>query len=199
MKKSGFLFLTLLLSIFLSAELWAQFMATELLGKPTNNSITVNVIPSSNMLIYYEYGTVSGGPYTATSTESATGGVPYEIVIDGLNANTRYYYRMQYSTDGGSTWTARPEYSFMTQRPAGSTFVFTIVSDSHAMYNTQYQQAMQNVSNDHPDFHFDLGDTFMTDGMSSQSAVDNAYLAQREPLYMDLVGSSAPIFLASLL
>ena len=197
MKKSGFLFLTLLLSIFLSAELWAQFMATELLGKPTNNSITVNVIPSSNMLIYYEYGTVSGGPYTATSTESATGGVPYEIVIDGLNANTRYYYRMQYSTDGGSTWTARPEYSFMTQRPAGSTFVFTIVSDSHAMYNTQYQQAMQNVSNDHPDFHFDLGDTFMTDGMSSQSAVDNAYLAQREPLYMDLVGSSAPIFLAS--
>ena len=78
---------------------------------------------------------------------------------------------------------------------SGSTFVFTVISDSHAQYNTQYQQAMQNVNNDHPDFHLDLGDTFYTDNMSTQSAVNNAYLAQRP--YMDLVGHSAPIFLSS--
>jgi hypothetical protein len=68
------------------------------------------------------------------------------------------------------------------------------------MYNTQYEQAMTNVANDQPDFHFDLGDTFMTDGLTGltlQADVNDAYLAQRNPLYMDRVGHSSPIFLAS--
>ena len=36
------------------------FTATELLGRPTDTSITVNVVPSSSGQIYFQYGTASG-------------------------------------------------------------------------------------------------------------------------------------------
>ncbi|MBN2348544.1 MAG: metallophosphoesterase, partial [Bacteroidales bacterium] len=197
MKKSCYFFLVLLFGLFLSNELFAQFTGTELLGKPTDNSITVNIVPGSNLEYYYEYGTVSGIYEDATPNASAVANQPDEIVISGLTPNTRYFYRIQYSTNGGSSYTAGTEHSFWTQRATGSSFVFTIISDSHAMYNTQYQNAIINASNDLPDFHFDLGDTYMTDGLTTQTAVNSAYLAQRDPLYMDGIGHSAPIFLAS--
>jgi uncharacterized repeat protein (TIGR02543 family) len=172
------------------------FTGEELLGKPANTSITINIVPDQTIEYYYEHGT-SPGVYTVqTPSVTATGGQPHEVLVSGLLANTRYYYRMQYRVPGND-WVVRDEHSFWTQRAPGSTFTFTIVSDSHAMYNPQYQQAMANVRSDQPDFHFDLGDTFMTDYMSNQNAVNSAYLAQREPLYMDGIGHSAPIFLAS--
>ena len=62
---------------------------------------------------------------------AATAGQPKVVTISGLTANTKYYYRMQYSTDGGTTWVARPELSFQTQRATGSTFTFDITTDSH--------------------------------------------------------------------
>jgi hypothetical protein len=175
------------------------FTGEELLGKPTDTSITINIIPATTIEYHYQYGTSPGSYAWQTSNETATGGQPHEVVITGLGANTQYYYRMRYHAPGDAMddWVIRDEHSFWTQRAKGSEFKFTIISDSHAMYNTQYQQAITNVRNDQPDFHFDLGDTFMTDYMTNQTAVNDAYLAQRDPLYMDGVGHSAPIFLAS--
>jgi hypothetical protein len=175
------------------------FTAEELLGRPEDTSITVNIVPASTIEYHYQYGTVSGSYPWQTANYTATAGQPHEIVISGLTANTQYFYRMQYHAPGDAMddWVNRSEHSFWTQRAPGSPFVFDIVSDSHAMYNTQYQQACQNMAADHPDFVFDLGDTFMVDGTTSQTAVNNAYLAQRDPLYMDGFGHSAPIFLAS--
>ena len=72
------------------------------------------------------------GNYTQqTSQVSAGTSTPTTVTLTGLTANTKYYYRMQYSTDSGSTWTARSEHSFWTQRAAGSTFVFDVTTDSH--------------------------------------------------------------------
>jgi hypothetical protein len=177
------------------------FAGEELLGKPTDTSITVNIVPNSTIEYYYEYGTTQGGPYPYSTTRvTATGGEPSEVVITELSPNTKYYYRMVYDADGDvddGDYEVRDEHSFWTQRAPGSTFTFTIIADSHAMYNTQYQQAIQNVIADEPDFHFDLGDTFMTDYDTSQSQVNNEYLAQRGGQYLDLVGHSSPIFLAS--
>jgi hypothetical protein len=170
------------------------FAGEELLGKPTDTSITINIVPDNDINYYYEYGTTSGVYTAQTSTFSATGGEPHEVVISGLTANTRYYYRMQYQQPGDTDWIARSEYTFHTQRPPGSTFTFTIVADSHAYYNADYHNTMVNVGDDNPDFHFDLGDTFMTDGDTSQSQVNAEYLAQRHGDYMDLVGHSASIF-----
>ncbi|MFN2253564.1 MAG: InlB B-repeat-containing protein, partial [Candidatus Promineifilaceae bacterium] len=176
-----------------------SFTGEELLGKPTDTSITINIIPASNIEYYYEYGTSTGGPYTSTALHTATGGQPDEVVLTGLSPNTRYYYRMRYHApgEGSSDWITRDEHTFHTQRAEGETFTFTIISDSHAMYNTQYQTAIGYIAEDLPDFHMDLGDTFMTDNATSQTTVNNAYLAQREPLYMDAIGHSSPIFLAS--
>ena len=174
------------------------FTGEELLGKPEDTSITVNIVPASTIEYHYQYGTVSGSYSGQTANVTATGGQPHEVVISGLTANTHYYYRMRYHLPGETDWVERTEHSFWTQRASGSTFIFTVTSDSHATFNAEHQTAMTNVLNDHPDFHLDLGDTFYpASGTTSQTAVNNAYLAYRDPLYMDRIGHSVPIFLAA--
>jgi hypothetical protein len=178
-----------------------NFTGGELLGKPTDTSITINIVPDSTIEYYYEYGIDEGGPYAAqTSPMTAAGGQPHEIVITGLSPDTRYYYRMVYDGDGDvndGDYEVRGEHTFHTQRVRGEEFVFTITSDSHHQMNTAHQQAMQNVLSDQPDFHLDLGDTFYPDNTTSQSAVNQDYLDYRAPLYMGAIGPSVPIFLAS--
>jgi hypothetical protein len=173
------------------------FTGEELLGKPTDTSITINIVPASTIEYHYQYGTTSGVYIGLTSNQTATGGQPNEVVINGLSSNTQYFYRMQYHLPGETDWVNRTEHSFWTQRDEGSTFMFTVTSDSHANFNSSEQNAMTNILNEHPDFEVDLGDTFMIDNTSSQTAVNNAYLAFREPLYFDKIGNSVPIFLSS--
>ncbi len=172
------------------------FTAEELLGKPTDTSITINIVPAGTIEYHYQYGTTSGALDLQTANYTATLNQPHEITISGLAADTQYFYRMRYHApgDGMDDWVVRSQHSFWTQRAAGAEFVFTIISDSHAMYNAQYQQAIVNIATDHPDFHIDLGDTFMVDNTTTQTAVNNAYLAQRDPLYLDGIGHSAAIF-----
>ena len=172
------------------------FSGEELLGIPTDSSITINIVPDSDIVYFYEYGTSSGAYSHQTSQFSAEGGEPHEITISGLSANTEYFYRMQYNYNN-TGWVERVEHSFMTQRNRGESFTFTIISDSHAMYNASYQNAVTEIIADDPDFHFDLGDTFMTDGTTSQSVVNSTYLAQRELAYIGGIGQTSPIFLAS--
>lgn len=177
----------------------AAFLGEELLGKPTGTSIAVNIVPGETIEYHYQYGTSPGSLTSRTADVTAAGGEAHESAMTGLKPDTRYYYRMRYrrAGNGQKDWVTRPEYSFQTQRAAGSTFTFTVISDSHAMYNAHYRQAVSNVIADRPDFHFDLGDTFMVDNTTSQEQVDKAYLAQRNPLYLGGIGHSAPIFLAS--
>lgn len=175
------------------------FTAEELLGKPTDSSITINIVPDSTIEYHYQYGTSSGVYTGQTSNYTAAGGQPHEIVITGLSANTKYYYRMRYHAPGDAMddWVVRTEHTFHTQRAEGEEFVFTVTSDSHANLNTNEQNAMTNILNDNPDFHIDLGDTFMIDNTTSQTSVNSKYLAFRDPLYFDKIGSSVPIFLSS--
>ena len=58
----------------------------------------------------------------------------------------------------------------------------------------KYQQTLDNVRVEHPDFHLDLGDTFWTDGVTSSTVANQRYLAQRQ--WMGVVSHSSPIFLA---
>ena len=105
---------------------------------------------------------------------------------------------MIYDGDGSvqdGNYEVGDEHRFHTQRANGETFVFTVTSDGHAQFNTAHQNAMTNVLNDLPDFNIDLGDTFMVDGTGSQAAVDDDYLALRNPLYMGRIGPSVPLFL----
>lgn len=175
------------------------FTAEELLGKPTDTSITINIVPNSTIEYHYQYGTSPGSYTSQTPNVTAIANQPHEVTITGLSPNTHYYYRMRYHAPGDAMddWVVRSEHSFWTQRARGNTFTFTVTSDAHAQFNTNHQNAMTNILNDAPDFNIDLGDTFMVDYTASQSAVNDRYLAFREPLYMDRIGHSVPIYLAS--
>lgn len=175
------------------------FTAEELLGKPTDTSITINIVPASQIEYHYQYGTESKVYTDQTVDYTAEAGQPDEITITGLTADTRYYYRMRYHAlgDADDDWVERDEHSFMTQRETGSTFIFTVTSDDHYNRNTYTQNAMQNILNDQADFHIDLGDTFYIDSSTTQSAINTRYLAYREPLIFGKIGPSVPIFLSS--
>ena len=200
-SQRGLIFLCLFAIMLGIAALPGGLYAADsiILGKPTANSIAVNVIRDVGGEISFEYGIVSGasGSYdTETGPVSCSSGEPTEVVLSSLQANTRYYYRLRYRASSGNPWTAGDEYTFHTQRDAGSSFVFTVTSDSHFSTNTAQQNAMTNILNDQPDFNLDLGDTFMVDQLSNtQSAVNGRYDTYRGPDYFGKIGPSVPIFL----
>ncbi len=194
-------FITMLFKT-LSAQV--NFTAPELIGRVTDNSITINVESDEIIDYYYEIGFESG-IYSVRIPEAnyftSKANEPFEIIIDELSSNTRYFYRLVYSTDNGNNWIERDEYSFHTQRPAGNNFVFTITSDSHQSTKTSnpvsklYIKTLSNVDNDNPDLHFDLGDTFaMTEvAIGDTNNTREQYLVQRSS--MGLISHSTPIYL----
>ena len=122
----------LLCPLFLGANAQADtvtFTGAELLGTPTDTSITINIVPASAIEYLYEYGTAEGGPYpNKTPKIEAAAGQPHEVVITGLAPDTRYYYRMIYDGDMDADWDSTgdgdyelgaAEHTFRTQRAAG--------------------------------------------------------------------------------
>ena len=179
-----------------------------ILGRPTANSITVNVNLDQQGELYFEYGTSSGNYSTGqTAIFNATAGVPVETEINGLEINTQYFYRILFRSVSTDPWIASDEYTFHTQRSSGESFIFTIASDSHfGQYGGQtadekalYAVTLQNIAQDHPDFHMDLGDTYAMDpsplgtGMTEAEA-DAAYYVQIP--YLGQVCHSIPYFQA---
>ena len=170
-----------------------------LLGRPSDDSITANVIPDQSGEISFEYGTTSGVYGSPTSAVPCTVDEPVVAVISGLESNTQYFYRLLYRATSEDSWTQGDEHSFYTQRGRGETFTFTIITDSHMNGGggnaALYEQTIDKVRLDHPDFHFDLGDTFWMDGLPMNSTIANQkYLSQRQ--WMGVVSHSAAIFLA---
>jgi phosphodiesterase/alkaline phosphatase D-like protein len=158
----GALFLFLLLSF---AGLGQKFSI--ILGRPTDKSITASVLFDQNTDYYLEYGTSSGVFATKSSIYAGASGVPEEIEIPNLTGNTRYYYRLGYKLKTASSYTNSPEYSFITQRAAGSSFTFTVEADEH-LYDKKgvahlYKICLANQLADKPDFMLSLGDTFGDD------------------------------------
>ncbi len=172
-----------------------DFIATEITGRPTDKSITVNIVPATTMEIYYEYGTSSGVYTSQTPLQTALANEPLEILIDGLQANTRYYYRINYKGVSGV------EGSFVTQRASGSTFTFAIQGDSHPERIKKqfapdlYTRTLLSAAADQPDFYLTIGDDFSVDTLKTINAetVRVLYINQRQ--YLGLVG--APVFLVN--
>ena len=86
MKKAA-VFLCLIVLLFSLSAIGGQvhaavtFAATELLGRPTDTSVTVNVVPSANGQVYFQYGTGSGVYTGQTSTAGLVSGTPTDVVI----------------------------------------------------------------------------------------------------------------------
>ena len=175
------------------------------LGRPTANSITVNALAETNLAAYFEYGMQSGVYSIQTAVTNFLAGQPAEVAFGSLQANTRYHYRLRFSTDGGATYLADTEHSFMTQRPSGSTFTFCIQGDSHPervgiMFDsTLYMRTLLTAAADQPDFYMTIGDDFSVDKIPTNNInatlVTERYAIQRP--YLGLIGNSAPLFLVN--
>jgi phosphodiesterase/alkaline phosphatase D-like protein len=178
------------------------FQGTELLGRPTDHSIMLNMVPDAAIEGYVEYGNAPGIYTGKTAVATGDADTPFEVLIDNLAPDSRYYYRMLYREKGGtSAFQTRQEHTFHTQRARNDTFVFTVISDSHLNHfnfnnPALYRIACQNVCDDHPDLHFDLGDTFILTPLQTGdfAGVRKAYMTQRP--YMGLFTYSTPLFLA---
>lgn len=131
-----------------------------ILSRPTSNSITVSVLCYEDVEGYIAYGTQPGKLLAKTPARLFKKGEPVEIILSGLKPNTQYSYQLRLAQ------TNSPEFTFSTARTPGSPFIFTVTADSHLDESTDpaiYQHTLANALADRPDFHIDLGDTFMTE------------------------------------
>ena len=180
------------------------FNAPELIGRVSDHSLSINAATNEAVEYYYEYG-VETGIYNIREPESdyftSLANEPFEVTLEGLLSNTRYYYRLVYRLAETSGWIMGEEHRFHTQRSNDSGFVFTIVSDSHqsadgpAQPRNLYHQTLSNVEADNPDLHFDLGDSFAmtTLEIGDTTGTRAEYLSQRSSL--GIISHSTPIYL----
>lgn len=199
---------------FCGGACWASSDAaaglTILLGSPTASSIQANIFATDLAgSASLEYGTRTGSYDFRTAPAALTAGVPLTISLQGLSPDTGYFYRLIVKPTGNSAPVVSAEHRFHTARPAGSTFTFTIQADSHLDENSvlaQYLSTLGNVLTDMPDFHVDLGDTFMCEKHSeplsatSPPAPDQATVVARyryERTQFGTLSHSVPLFLVN--
>jgi Calcineurin-like phosphoesterase len=177
---------------------------TQVLSRPTDHSVSVNVLAPTDMEAYVEYGTKPGKYSVKTAVAKSAAKAPFDIVVDRLKPNTEYFYRLQYREGDKGAYKPAAEYSFHTARPANSPFVFDVQADSHPervknMFDaTMYGRTMESVKKDKADFYVTLGDDFSIDGLGKEPTpeiVSQVYINQRK--YLGMGGASVPVFLVN--
>jgi hypothetical protein len=169
-----------------------------LLGRPTDSSITLNILSQSNTELSIIYGVSLDNPDRDKSGISVKAGTPAEIDISDLQSDTQYYYAIEYEPENNSELQPVLKGSFHTARQVNSSFTFAIEADPHLDEQSDpevYRQALTNMLSDNPDFLVDLGDIFMTDKLTEKSEgnIENRYLLFRD--FFSLIGPSIPLFL----
>lgn len=172
---------------------------TEILGRLSNSSITINYLFDQGTDFYCEYGTLPGSYPGKTEQYIADKDVPKEVTLKNLQPNTQYYYRTRFRQPGSVIeYNTGTEHSFHTQRPAGSTFTFAIEADPHLDVNSDtaaYAVSLRNILAGKPDFMLDLGDTFFSE---KQPGVNQEIITERHILYRQYFGRtchSVPLYL----
>ena len=149
------------------------------LGRPTNTSISVNVLSLSDQEVYVEYGSRPGAYDVTMPTANLRANDPHVFELTGLEPDAGYSYRLRFRTQGNGEFIDSAPADFRTQRARGSAFTFAVQADSHMGAMTRHQKwcptcgreladdvtfanTMINIVKYNPDFLVDLGDTFMT-------------------------------------
>jgi hypothetical protein len=176
---------------------------TEILGRPTDRSVTVNVRADQALELYCEYGPTSGTYPFRTSTSAAAPLSPTEFLMDGLEADSRAYYRIRYRAAGSTgSFESGVEHAFQTQRAPGSPFTFCLQGDSHPERASQfdgelYARTLSTVAADQPDFYLTIGDDFSIDALRTITADSVAERYAIQLPWLGIVGRTAPLFLVN--
>ncbi len=169
-----------------------------LLGRPTDHSMSLNVVPPEDGMLYAEFGSTPTVYTGQTTPTAAAAGVPLTLTTGPLAANTQYYYRLRFRASGAQTYAEGAVHTFHTARPPGDAFTFAIEADPHldgVSSADLYRRTLGNILAASPDFLVDLGDTFMADkirGATLKDVVDRHLLLRS---FFALVGHSVPLML----
>ena len=169
---------------------------SEILAHPTDTSVTISLHSEQELVAYYRYGFEPSKLSSQTETVICPAGKTAPIVLDKLQSDTRYYYRLYSRTAGDDNFEQGEVRTLHTQRAKGKVFTFAIQADSHLDENTSeplYRQNLNNIAAGKPDFLIDLGDTFMTDKHRPYQTAHKQYLAQR--VLLGKLCNSIPLFL----
>ncbi len=166
------------------------------LARPTDRSVTVSAVTAKPSELVVRYGPAGGTELAASPALRTEPGKTALVELSGLKPGTEYRYRVDLKPEGGQPVTGT-EHRFRTRPPAGTPFTFTIQADSHLDANMDpkvYERTLANALTDRPDFHVDLGDTFMTDkrGRDFERTAPQ-YDAQR--WYFGQLCADAPLFM----
>jgi len=168
-----------------------------ILGRPTDTAVTVSVLSTEAAEVTVRYSSERDKAPGETEPCMIEAGGVADIELNDLRPDTAYRYEVQTQQDAGTHPRKQVGGQFHTARPPGAPFTFTVTADSHLDENTEpaiYEATLRNALADKPDFHVDLGDTFMTGKRrDNPEAALPQYLAQR--YYFGQLCHSAPLFL----
>jgi len=168
-----------------------------IMARPEKDCISLSVLAYQDLEGSVAWGTQPGVYQKQTPIQQFKKNEPVEIRLNGLNENTQYYYQFRSRQPGSQAFASGIECAFHTARSQGSTFTFTMTADVHLDEHTSpdiYMQSLANIRADHPDFHIDIGNLFMTDKHATRDEAEAQYLAQR--YYLGQIGGSSPVLLA---
>ncbi|MFY8020162.1 MAG: FlgD immunoglobulin-like domain containing protein [Bacteroidia bacterium] len=175
----------------------------EILGRPTDKSITIQLLFDDTVEVKIQYGLISGVYDQVTSSKIFPPGIPAEIELNGLQANTAYFYRVQYRLPSQVIFQSRPEHNFQTKRSIGNGYTFIVQADPHLDTQSDtalYQLCLNNQLDDHPDFMIDLGDFIMTDKLKNKANIITrdtiTYRCELLRSYYEKICHSVPLYIA---
>ncbi|MFM7809363.1 MAG: YHYH protein, partial [Planctomycetota bacterium] len=166
------------------------------LARPTDQGVAVSAVTAKPAELVVRYGPAGGADPSVAPAVRTEAGKMAVVELSGLKPGTEYRYRVDMKPDGGDA-VKGSEHRFRTRPAAGTPFTFTIQADSHLDANMDpkvYERTLANALTDKPDFHVDLGDTFMTDkrGRDFERTAPQ-YDAQR--WYFGQLCADAPLFM----
>lgn len=179
---------------------------SHVLGRPTKNSVALNLMASGSAAVYVEFGTSKTKFTGKTEVRNIVAGTPLEFTLASLPQSSKIYYRLRYKAGTASKYAVGTALSFSTAKAAGKSFAFTVQGDTHPeragkMFNADlYKVCMKNIATQHPDFHILLGDDFSIDPLigknqATKANIEKIYATHRE--WLAISGGTVPIYLVN--
>jgi len=165
------------------------------LGRPTADTISLSLYAQEDLETIIQYRKAYESDFQQTGRYFIKAQFPQVIELVGLQPDTTYLYKVI------ANGTPSSEHTFHTQRAAGSSFTFTIDSDPHfndPQFNGRlYSTTLSTALEDNPDFHINLGDTFMTEKYHPKTYEEAERSFSDLRPYFSILNADAPLFLVN--